>query len=62
LELRQVIRRQLGISHRTVELHRMRIMRKTGAHSVVELAAIAQAAGFSLTLSLGDDVTPPETR
>jgi two-component system, LuxR family, response regulator FixJ len=56
------IARQLGISHRTGELHRMRILRKTGAHTVVELAAIAQRAGFSLTLFLGDDVPPPETR
>jgi len=55
------IARQLGISHRTVELHRMRIMRKTGAHTVVELAAIAQAAGLSLNPSHGDDVTTPET-
>lgn len=53
---------QLGISHRTVELHRMRIMQKTGAHNVIELAAIAQAAGFSLKPPLGDDVPTPETR
>ena len=42
------IARELSISHRTVELHRMRIMQKIGTHSLVELAAIAQAAGISL--------------
>lgn len=56
------IGRQLGISHRTVELHRMRIMHKTGTQNVIELAAIAQDAGFSLMPPLGDDVSGPETR
>jgi FixJ family two-component response regulator len=56
------IGRRLGISHRTVELHRMRIMHKTGAQNVIELAAIAQAAGFSLKSSLGDDTSTPEIR
>lgn len=41
------IGRHLGISYRTVELHRMRIMRKTGAKTVIELAAITQSAGPS---------------
>jgi FixJ family two-component response regulator len=45
------IARQFGISHRTVELHRMRIMHKTGSQTVVELAEIAKAAGFSLSFS-----------
>jgi FixJ family two-component response regulator len=35
------IGRALGISHRTVEIHRGRVMRKMGAASVVELAAMA---------------------
>jgi FixJ family two-component response regulator len=39
------IARRLGISHRTVEIHRARIMRKTGSATLVELAAIARAAG-----------------
>lgn len=41
------IARQLNISHRTVEVHRASIMHKTGAHTVVELAAIAEACGIS---------------
>jgi len=35
------IARVLGISHRTVEIHRARIMHKTGASSVFELSQIA---------------------
>ncbi|MFC5300351.1 response regulator transcription factor [Azospira restricta] len=35
------IARRLGISHRTVEIHRARVMHKTGAGSVLELARIA---------------------
>lgn len=45
------IARQLDISHRTVELHRMRVMQKTGAQSVVELVNVAQAAEISPPLS-----------
>jgi len=56
------IARHLGISHRTVELHRMRIMHKTGAQNVMELAAIARAAGFCLDPPFGGDVITPETR
>lgn len=41
------IARQLGISFRTVELHRSRILRKTGAETLLELAQLAAAAGFS---------------
>jgi len=37
------IGRMLGISYRTVEIHRARMMRKVGASSVVELVAIAAA-------------------
>ncbi|MGZ5786891.1 MAG: response regulator transcription factor [Ramlibacter sp.] len=35
------IARVLGISHRTVEIHRARIMHKTGASNVFELSRIA---------------------
>ncbi len=35
------IARALGISHRTVEIHRARIMHKTGASSVLELSRLA---------------------
>lgn len=40
------IARQLGISHRTVEIHKARVMRKTGATSLLELARIAEAGGL----------------
>jgi len=43
------IARVLGISHRTVELHRARIMHKLGANTLVELAAMAQACGIPLS-------------
>lgn len=36
------IARQLGISHRTVEIHRARVMHKTGADSLVDLVRIAE--------------------
>jgi FixJ family two-component response regulator len=40
------IARRLGISHRTVELHRSRVMRKTGAATLLELASMAAAGGL----------------
>ncbi|MGE5471532.1 MAG: response regulator transcription factor [Bacteroidota bacterium] len=40
------IARQLGISHRTVEIHKARIMLKTGAESLLELARIVEASGL----------------
>jgi FixJ family two-component response regulator len=36
--------RRLGISHRTVEIHRARIMHKTGADTLIDLLRIAHAA------------------
>lgn len=38
------IARALGISHRTVEIHKSRIMHKTGASNLLELARIASAS------------------
>jgi len=43
------IARALGISSRTVEVHRGRMMLNLGALSVLELAAIVQASGLDLS-------------
>jgi len=40
------IARQLGISHRTVEIHKARIMDKTGATSLLDLVRIARTSGL----------------
>jgi len=40
------IARELDISHRTVEIHRARVMQKLKAHSVLELADIARSLGL----------------
>lgn len=40
------IAQRLGISFRTVEIHRGRAMHKTGASSIVDLANIAREAGI----------------
>ncbi len=39
------IARRLGISHRTIEVHRSRIMQKTGVDTAIELARIFILAG-----------------
>lgn len=41
------IARALGISHRTVEVHRARLMHKLGARTVLDLAAMAEAVGLN---------------
>ncbi len=41
------IARRLSISHRTVEIHRARIMRKTGAATLLDLVHLAKASGLS---------------
>ena len=40
----KVIAKQLGISHRTVELHRSRLLEKLGAASMTELISQSQAS------------------
>ncbi len=40
------IARELAISHRTVEIHRARVMQKMKARSVLELADLARALGL----------------
>ncbi len=43
----KVVARKLGISHRTVEVHRARIMHKTGADNFAELMKIAIISGLA---------------
>ena len=40
------IGRHLGISHRTVEIHKAHLMEKTGAASLIDLTRIARDAGI----------------
>lgn len=40
------IGRCLGISHRTVEIHKARVMKKTGAATIIDLARIAEDGGL----------------
>lgn len=42
------IAQQLGISHRTVEIHKARLMQKTGAENLLDLAHIVQEAGLTI--------------
>ncbi|HET19909.1 MAG TPA: hypothetical protein ENO16_04805, partial [Chromatiales bacterium] len=39
---------QLGISHRTVEIHRARVMQKTRAANLVELVHLAEDCASEL--------------
>jgi FixJ family two-component response regulator len=41
------VARRLGISHRTVEIHKAKIMHKTGAVNLLDLARIAKEGGLS---------------
>lgn len=41
------IARRLTISHRTVEIHKSKIMHKTGAINLLDLASIAREGGYS---------------
>lgn len=43
----KAIAKQLGISHRTVELHRARVLQKTGTSNMLELAQLAADCGLS---------------
>jgi FixJ family two-component response regulator len=42
------IGRVLGISHRTVDIHRANLMHKAGAHNLLDLIRVAGAAGAGL--------------
>lgn len=48
----KAIARQLGISYRTVEIHRSHILQKTGTANMLELAQLATTCG--LTFETGD--------
>jgi FixJ family two-component response regulator len=41
------IGKRLGISHRTVEIHKANVMHKTGASTLMELAHLAREAGIA---------------
>lgn len=51
----KAIGRHLGISHRTVEIHRARILHKTGVSNVLELAHFALECGLTVE---GSDAPP----
>lgn len=40
------IARLLGISHRTVEIHKARVMEKTGAQTLLDLVRLAKSSGL----------------
>jgi FixJ family two-component response regulator len=42
----KIVARELGITYKTVEVHRARIMEKTQANSIVELVHIALFCGM----------------
>lgn len=49
------VAQRLGISHRTVEIHKARVMQKTGAANLLELARITQEAGLTVEHGLQID-------
>lgn len=50
------IARRLDISHRTVEIHKSRIMHKTGASNLLDLARLAQEGGQNIEPIVDDRI------
>lgn len=55
------IANHLGISHRTVEIHKARLMKKTGAENILDLARIVQDAGVMIDHGLQNDLQDHQT-
>lgn len=53
------IARRLGISHRTVEVHRSRILLKTGCTTLLGLAQLATEAGLSMDPGVSEERGEP---
>jgi FixJ family two-component response regulator len=49
------IAQHLGISHRTVEIHKARVMQKTGAENLLDLVRIVHEAGLPIRHGLRND-------
>lgn len=49
----KLIAKRLGISHRTVETHRSRILQKTGTNSIFELGKLAAECGLMAAAQTG---------
>jgi len=58
----KVIAQKLGISHRTVEIHKSKIVQKMNVINLLHLAQIARAAGFESNLVMLDELTPTSFR
>lgn len=48
----KVIAKRLGISHRTVEIHRTHILQKIGVHNMLELAKVAAECGVAVAADM----------
>ena len=57
----KVIANKLGISHRTVEIHKSKIIYKTGAINLLHLAQIAREAGFNSKIGKTHETEPNNT-
>ena len=49
----KIIAKHLGVSYRTIEIHRIRILKKTGTTNLLELANLCQACQISPAPKLG---------